>query len=154
MSAGIVAHDFLRDALRVALRLGGRDARLQTAHHLVAPVSRRCGGKLLRREAHGNPQLGAVQLPGVQWEFEIARHHADDEIGLSIQQDLGVQNLGVAMEAGLPGGIAEHHDLLAVLVLVGGEHPPQLGCDASAENTPAVKRAALTCAGSPLPDSS
>ena len=132
----VVAHDLNRHRLRIALGLFGGHSRLQPPHHLVAPVGRGCGRKFRGRETHRNPQLRPVQLPGVERKLKVARHHADHDIRLSVQQNLLAQNLRVSMKAAHPCRVTQDGYLLAVLVLIRRKNPPKLRTDSKRRKDP------------------
>ena len=113
----------------------GSHAGLQPPDHVVAPGSRALDQFSLG-EAHGHPKLAAVQLAGNQRKFELARHHADDLVGLAVEQNLLAQDVGIAMEAAVPRLVAEHGHLLAALIFL-------LGKDAAHQR--ARRRARETC---------
>jgi hypothetical protein len=81
-------------------------------------------------EAEGDPQLGAVELARDQRKLEVPRHDADDDVGLAVEQDFAVEDLRVAVEAGLPRGITHDGYLLVMLVFLRGEDPAQLRLNA------------------------
>src|SRR5690349_24391910 len=66
-------------------------------------------------------------MASIEREFEVPLHHADHHIRLAIQQDLGAQNLRVAMESALPRRITQHHKLLVLLVLLAREGAAEQG---------------------------
>jgi hypothetical protein len=63
-------------------------------------------------------------------ELEVARHDANDDVRLAIEEELGSEYVGVGVEAALPGAVAQDGDLLVVLVFVGGEDTAEMGGDA------------------------
>ena len=60
----IVAHDLLRHAFGIALRLRRGDAGLEAANQIEIPAGIGLRGKLLRGKAHGNPEFAAVEPAG------------------------------------------------------------------------------------------
>src|SRR5579871_5517303 len=60
-------------------------------------------------------------MAGDQWEFKVSRHDTDDHVGLAIEENLRAENVGIAMKAALPGGIAEDDYLLLLVVFLLGE---------------------------------
>jgi hypothetical protein len=118
-----VAHHFLGYAIGILLRLGSRDAGLETSDHLEVPVAvTKTGGQLLGGKAHRNPELALVQSARGEGKFEVARHHADDLVWLAVEQELPADHTRVAVEAALPGAVAQHRDLLMLVVLLLREH--------------------------------
>lgn len=114
-----VAHDLLRDAARILCRLLYVHTGVETADHVVAPVGRAGWRQLIRRETHRYPELGLIQAAGDQWEFEVAGHDADDDIGLAIKQDFATEDPRVGVKAALPHAVAEHcNGCMPVVLLV------------------------------------
>ena len=123
----VVTHRLPGDAIGVLASLFGGDARLEAADHAVAPVGLRAAVELFRAQAHRDPQLAAVEMAGDERKFEIARHDADHDVRLAVEEDLLAEDARVAVEAALPGGVAENGDLLALRILVGGVDAAQQG---------------------------
>ena len=92
-------------------------------------------------QAEGNPKFAAGQMSWLQRKLEIARHDADDNVGLPVQQDLLAENLRIRMEAAFPGCIAQNHKMLVVLFLLRREEATDHGCDSQGgKNTGAESR--------------
>src|SRR5580704_11863303 len=135
--AGIVAHGFLRYTLRVALCLLRADAAFQTAHHIEPPV-RRAAGYLLILEAHGHPQLALVQVAWHEWELKIAWHDANDQIGLSVEQDFAVEHAPVGAKASMPKRVTDQADLLVLIVFLLREETAEQGLYSERGKDPAT----------------
>ena len=74
--------------------------------------------------------------PVTQGKLEIPRHHADHYIGLAIQVDFRPQHFWIAMKAVYPRTVAQHHDLLVMLIFISREHPAQQRFHSQAPKTP------------------
>lgn len=65
-------------------------------------------GTLLGGEGIGNPQLGVLDVAVAEGEIgfmgisEAGRHDANDAIGLAVERDAAIQNIGGACEESLP----------------------------------------------------
>jgi hypothetical protein len=114
---GKTAHDLLRRGSSILLSLRGGYTGLQPPHQGITPGSRTLYQFRLG-EAHGHPKLAAVQLAGHQGKLEFARHHADDLVGLAVEQNLLAQDMNVAMEAAAPRLVTQNRQLLAALILL------------------------------------
>src|SRR5580698_1401569 len=57
-------------------------------------------------------------MSGSERKLEIARHDANHEIRLAIEQDFGAQDLRIAMEAALPGPVTQDHHRLALVIFL------------------------------------
>src|ERR1700733_12183220 len=62
-------------------------------------------------------------MPGHKWKFEAPRHHTDDHIRLAVQKDLASQDCAVTMEPALPRRVADHRNLLVLVIFLLREHP-------------------------------
>jgi hypothetical protein len=59
-----------------------------------------------------------IETAGDERELEVARHDADDDIRLAVEQDLVAEDAGIAMEAALPHVIADDRDGCVSIVLL------------------------------------
>jgi len=96
------AHGFLRHVLGVVLRLRDSNARLEAADHVETPAGALVDRDFVWREAQRNPELAVIEPAGEQGEFEIARHNADDEVGLAVEEKPGSEHVRIAVKAVLP----------------------------------------------------
>ena len=116
-----VVHHSLRHRGDVGVRLGPRDARLETRDDAVVLAA------ALARAArpHRRPQIGRLTAG------ETGRHHADDRVRLAAQRDRSPDRAGVAVEQAHPEAMAEDRGGRAVRpILVGGEFAAARGRDA------------------------
>ena len=106
-----------RSASCAACREG--DAILEAGDHVVSPKAGVLIGKFVRREAHGHPELRLVEVPGLQGKLETARHHADDRVGLAVENDGTAEDVRIAVVAVQPQGITDDcQRLMGVLFLL------------------------------------
>ena len=61
-------------------------------------------------------------MPGEKRKLKAARHDSDDDIRFAIEKNFAAEDLGVAMKARLPGGVAEDSNGDAVRVLLISEN--------------------------------
>src|SRR5271169_758181 len=80
---------------------------LQAADHVVSPNAGVLVGKFLRRKTHGQPDLRLVEVSGLQRKLKTARHHADDRVGLAVENDETVEDVRIPVVAVLPQGITD-----------------------------------------------
>src|ERR1700679_522217 len=112
-------HDIQGNAIGILMRVFDGDAGLQSPDHLEVPVAiARAGGELFSSKAHRYPELGLVEPARRQGKLEVARHHADDLVRLTIQQDFAADDGWIAMEAALPCAVAQHRNLLMLRILL------------------------------------
>ena len=93
-------------------------------------------------------------MAGDEGKLEVARHDADDDVRLAIEQDLLAEDAGFAMEAALPGVIAEDGDLLVLIVLLLREDAAQQWLNGERCEDARRQPRGVHLAGSPRPDSS
>ena len=60
-------------------------------------------------------------MPGQEGEFEIARHDADDDVGIAIEKDGGSEDVGLALVMALPQAVTEYDHRLLLFVFGLGE---------------------------------
>jgi hypothetical protein len=112
-----IAHDFGGRLLSIGLRLRGRNAGFETPYHLEPP-----GANALRkfdlRKTERHPKLGAIELTGEQGKLEIARHDPDYDVRFAVQEQLGAEDLRIAVEAGLPHRVTKDRQLLTFIVFL------------------------------------
>ena len=94
-----ITHGLFGDAIDILNSLRKADTLLQAAHHLVSPCAGLRFRKFLRRQVQGNPELCLIEVPVHQGIFEIARHHPNDGIGLSVKNDRMAEDMGIAVKA-------------------------------------------------------
>ncbi len=100
-------------------------AGFQPADRVHVPAGRI--SQLVRCKAHRHPELNAVQLPGHKGKFKLARHHADNFVGLAIEKYLLSQDVRIAIEPGAPHLVADDGQLLAAIVFLRSEGAPHQG---------------------------
>ena len=73
-----------------------------------------------------------------EWKLKIAWHDADDQIGLSVEQDFSVEHAPVAVKALLPERVTDHADLLVLIVFLLGEEAAEQGLYSERGKDPAA----------------
>ena len=84
---------------------------MRKSHEAASPARNSSGCR--RRGTH---KLAGVHVAGQEGKFEIARHDADDDVGLAIEKDGGPEDVGPALVMALPQAVTEHDDRLLLLV--------------------------------------
>src|SRR5579872_640728 len=112
------SHRLAGDPLQIARRLLRCDPRLETSHHVTTPADSCVDVEFGAGQAQRDPQLAAGQTSRLQWELKAPRHHSDNFVKFSVELKLGSENSRIPVQAVLPERVADHGDLLLLVILL------------------------------------
>ena len=147
---GVEAPEIAGDAVEFGSRLCEGHSGLEACEG-VQGMSAALPGCRRRRQAQVGPHVESrarLKIGGFADEGEVAGEDADHGVLRIVQADVGADDCGARAEVPLPGGIAEHHDVIfgglkaAAERHTDAEEREEIGGDGGA-----VQSARLACAG-------
>src|SRR5437588_9950759 len=111
----VLLSDLFRDAVNIRLRLLHSDARFKTrddSEKVSSPISRLSGRPCERRVEFCLPRkLVSCRKFALSRKLKVFRKHANDCVGLIVEDQLLADNVGVRAEPALPQSVADCYDV-------------------------------------------